>query len=103
MIDLYNREIAGHAAGSNKGAKLVKSAFATLNFSIGDIDVFHTDRGSEFCNSEISEMLEVFGIEHSLSKKGCPYDNAVIESTNKILKEEFIYQETFSSLLRLAA
>ena len=47
-------------------------------------------------------MLEVFGIEHSLSKKGCPYDNAVIESTNKILREEFIYQETFSSLLRLA-
>lgn len=101
LIDLANREIAGHAAAGNKSAKLVKSAFATLEFPISDIEVFHTDRGTEFCNAEISEMLEVFEVEHSLSKKGCPYDNAVIESTNKILKEEFIYQETFSSLYEL--
>ena len=36
-----------------------------------------TDRGSEFDNAAIDEMLEVFGIERSLSKKGCPFDNAV--------------------------
>ncbi len=29
-------------------------------------------------------MLEVFGIERSLSAKGCPYDNAVDESTDRI-------------------
>lgn len=31
-------------------------------------------------------MLEVFGIERSLSEKGCPYDNAVIGSANNSLK-----------------
>lgn len=31
-------------------------------------------------------MLGVFGIERSLSEKGCPYDNAVIESANNSLK-----------------
>lgn len=42
-----------------------------------DIEAFHTDRGSEFANaSSIDEMLEVFGIERSLSEEGCPYDNA---------------------------
>lgn len=76
----------------------MKSAFATLDFPISDIEVFHTDRESEFDNAQIGEMLEVFGINRSLSKKGCPYDNAVDESTNKTLKEEFVYQETFSSL-----
>lgn len=98
LVDLYNREIVGHAAGERKDARLVKSAFATLDFPISDIEVFHTDRGSEFDNGQIDEMLEVFGIKRSLSKKGCPYDNAVDESTNKTLKEEFVYQETFSSL-----
>ena len=43
-------------------------------------------------------MLEAFGIERSLSAKGCPYDNAVDESTNKILKAEFVYRESFSDL-----
>lgn len=43
-------------------------------------------------------MLEAFGVERSLSAKGCPYDNAVDESTNKILKAEFVYREGFSDL-----
>lgn len=101
LIDLYNREIVGHAAGERKDAHLVKSAFATLDFPISDIEVFHTDRGSEFDNAEIDEMLEVFGIKRSLSKRGCPYDNAVDESANRTLKEEFVYQEAFSSLYDL--
>lgn len=101
LIDLHNREIVGHAAGERRDAHLVKSAFATLGFPISDIEVFHTDRSSEFDNAEIDEMLEVFGIKRSLSKKGRPYDNAVDESANRTLKEEFAYQETFSSLCDL--
>lgn len=72
LVDLYNREIVGHSAGPRKDARLVKSAFATLSFPISDIEVFHTDRGSEFDNAEIDLMLEAFGIERSLSAKGCP-------------------------------
>lgn len=53
LVDLYNREIVGHSAGPRKDARLVKSAFATLSFPISDIEVFHTDRGSEFDNAEI--------------------------------------------------
>ena len=103
LVDLYNREIVGHSAGSSKGAKLVKAAFATLEFPISDIEVFHTDRGSEFDNAEIDLMLETFGIERSLSAKGCPYDNAVDESTNKILKAELVYRDSFSDLRDLQA
>lgn len=101
LIDLYNREIVGHAASDRKDAKLVKSAFATLRFPLSDIDVFHTDRGSEFDNFDIDELLDVFGIRRSLSRKGNPYDNAVIESTNKILKKELIYRQVFTSLDQL--
>ncbi len=101
LVDLHNREIVGHAAGEHKGTKLVKSAFATISFPLTDIDVFRTDRGGEFDNIAIDDMLEAFDIKRSLSKKGCPYDNAVDESTNKILKAEFIYKERFSTLYEL--
>lgn len=40
-------------------------------------------------------MLEVFGIERSLSGKGCPYDNAVIESANNSLKRGLVHRESF--------
>ena len=103
LVDLYNREIVGHSAGPRKDARLVKSAFATLSFPISDIEVFHTDRGSEFDNAEIDLMLEGFGIERSLSAKGCPYDNAVDESTNRILKAELVHRETFGTTRELRA
>ena len=94
---------ASRAAGPRKDARLVKSAFATLSFPISDIEVFHTDRGSEFDNAEIDLMLEAFGIERSLSAKGCPYDNAVDESTNRILKAELVHRETFGTTRELRA
>ena len=103
LVDLANREIVGHSAGPRKDADLVRAAFATVEFPLSDIQIFHTDRGSEFDNAKIDEMLEAFGIERSLSKKGCPYDNAVDESTNKILKAEFVYREAFGTTRELQA
>lgn len=65
------------------------------------IRVFHSDRGREYDNITIDEVLESFEIERSLSRKGNPYDNAVSEATNKILKIEFIYQRKFKTLEEL--
>ena len=103
LVDPCNREIVGHSAGPRKDARLVKSAFATVSFPISDIEVFHTDRGSEFDNAEIDLMLETFGIERSLSAKGCPCDSAVDESTNRILKAELVHRETFGTTRGLRA
>ena len=103
LVDLCNREIVGHSAGSSKGAKPVKAAFATPEFPISDIEASRTDRGSESGNAEIDLVLEAFGIERSPSAKGCPCDNAVDESTNKILEAEPVYRDSFSDLRDLQA
>lgn len=68
---------------------------------ISDIEVSRTDRGGEFGNAKVDEMLDGFGIERSLSRKGCPYDNAIDESTNKMLKAELVYRETFGTTREL--
>lgn len=60
--------------------------------------MFHTDRGSEFNNQKMDELLETFEISRSLSAKGCPYDNAVAGATYKVMKTEFIHQMEFQSL-----
>ena len=103
LVDPCNREIVGHSAVPRRNARPVKSAFATLSFPISDIEVFHTDRGSEFDNAEIDLMLEAFGIERLLSAKGCPYDNAVDESTNGILKAELVHHEALDTTRELRA
>lgn len=101
VIDLWNREIIGWSAGRRKNAKLVQEALYSIPYSLEHISVFHSDRGKEFDNVLIDEVVKAFKIERSLSHKGCPYDNAVVEATNKALKVEFIYQHRFMNLEEL--
>ncbi len=98
LLNLYNREIAGFSAGKRKNAELVREAFATVKSSLYDLNIFHTDRGNEFKNKEIDEMLDTFKIIRSLSKKGNPYDNSVAEATFKIIKTEFVMGKNFKNL-----
>ncbi|HCX5354410.1 TPA: transposase, partial [Escherichia coli] len=76
-------------------------AFATVKRPLGDVKLFHTDRGSEFKNVEIDELLGKHQIKRSLSHKGNPYDNAVAEATFKILKTELINETHFLTLKQL--
>ncbi len=101
MIDLFNREIIGISVGWHKTADLVKQAIQRIPDALTKVNLFHSDRGKEFDNQLIDEMLETFGITRSLSQATCPYDNAVAESTYRSFKLEFINQETFHSLEEL--
>ncbi|MFC6346151.1 IS3 family transposase [Vagococcus carniphilus] len=101
IIDLFNREIVGYSSGPNKSVDLVLQALATINSSLESVQFFHTDRGKEFDNQSIDELLDAFQIKRSLSRPGCPYDNAVAEATYRAFKIEFIYQQSFDSLFEL--
>jgi putative transposase len=101
LVDLFNREIIGFSTGRQKDAELVLRAFASVPGDLHKIDLFHTDRGSEFANHQLDEFLDTFAMKRSLSKKGCPYDNAVAEATFKTIKTEFVKRKKFSSLERL--
>lgn len=101
LVDLFNREIIGYSTGPKKDAPLVYRAFAKVKSKLDSITLFHTDRGSEFKNKIIDEVLDTFKIKRSLSMKGCPYDNAVAEATFKIFKTEFSNNYYFDNLEQL--
>ena len=101
LAGLADRGIVGHSAGRTRDAGLVLGAFATLDFPLTDVQVFHTDRGGGFDDTGIDEPLDVFGIKRSLSHKGNPYDNAVVESTNRLLKKELVYRNSYATIEQL--
>lgn len=98
LLNLFNREIVGFSAGSKKNAELVYEAFLNSSIDLSRVKIFHTDRGNEFKNKLIDDVLRAFNIERSLSHKGTPYDNAVAEATYKIVKTEFAFNRVFVSL-----
>src|SRR5690625_560451 len=101
LVDLYNREIIGQSAGPHKSAALVQRAFASVKYNLNRLELFHTDRGSEFKNQLIDQALETFGIERSLSEKGTPYDNAVAEATFKTIKQSLLVVRFFLANMNL--
>ena len=57
LVDLANRGIVGHSAGRTRDAGLMLSAFATLDFPLTDVQVFHTGVVT-FCWTPVSLFFD---------------------------------------------
>ncbi len=62
ILNLSNREIIGYSSGNQKTAELVYKAFSKIKYPLNEIRLFHTDRGNEFKNKIIDELLKTFNI-----------------------------------------
>lgn len=101
ILDLFNREVVGYSVGKFKTPELVIKAIDSIQFNLDETTMFHTDRGLEFKNEKIDEILDSHNIIRLLSKPGNPYDNACSESMFHILKEEMIGNKRYTSLEEL--
>ena len=103
LVDLCDREAVGCSCGRREDASLVKAAFSDAEFPLTGIEVFHSDRGAGLCDAEIDAILTAFGIDRSVSRPGSPHDDAVVESTSRILERELVAGGRFASEEELRA
>jgi len=101
ITDLYSRKIVGwhcsdslETAGSMKALKMALKGRKHKDRSL----IHHSDRGIQYCSYEYTGLLKKRGIEISMGEVGNPYENAVAERVNGILKSEFMLSETFETL-----
>jgi len=98
VTDAYSHKIIGynlHPSLHSNGP--VNALLLAAKSKRGDALIHHSDRGSQYCCAEYVKMLEHFGIKISMTEKGDPYENAIAERVNGILKEEFLLNKTFQS------
>lgn len=101
VIDLYNREIIGYSVSKNIDVELVKRALSNSLIKKGGDNgntVFHSDRGSQYSSKSYQSMLSENNLTGSMSKSGCPYDNACVESFFSAAKRECIYRKEYVTL-----
>jgi putative transposase len=60
--------------------------------------IHHSDRGIQYCCNEYVAMIQHFNIALSMTEKGDPYENAIAERVNGILKYEHGLKATFIDL-----
>jgi len=101
IIDLYNREIVGYSISKDINSTLVKTALGNALIRRGKSKtklLFHSDRGCQYSSKAFQTMLEKHGIEGSMSKPSCPYDNACVESFFSSAKRECIYRKEYDNI-----
>lgn len=58
--------------------------------------IHHSDRGIQYCCADYVQMAEHYGIQLSMTENGDPYENAIAERVNGILKQEHGLYATFA-------
>lgn len=90
VMDLHTKKIVGYAFSRSMTTNLISRALENAYQTQQPQDglVFHSDLGSQYTSDEFAKMIDSYQMTHSFSHKGCPYDNACIESFHAILKKE---------------
>lgn len=92
VTDAYSKKIMGYYVSDNLTAE---SSVEALKMAIrGRTNVtkkliHHSDRGVQYCSDEYQDVLDKYHIKCSMTNNGDPYENAVAERINGILKQEF--------------
>jgi putative transposase len=103
VLDLYSRRIIGWSLDRSIQTRLplraLEAAIADRQPPVGV--VHHSDRGAQYACPEYVDRLLAHGMVPSMSRPGCPYDNAACESFMKTLKQEEIYATAYRDLTHL--
>ena len=101
VLDLFSRKVVGWALSPSLATELVSQALrqAVEARQPGGRDfLHHSDRGCQYTSDAYQQTLQALGIQCSMSRTGCCYDNAAMERFFWSLKHEWTNHETFQNL-----
>lgn len=100
ITDAYSKQIMGYYLSNNLAAtstiKALQMALSKRKYKTQLIH--HSDRGLQYCSAGYVSLLTKNDISVSMTQDGNPYDNAIAERVNGILKDEFGLNEILSDI-----
>lgn len=99
ITDAYSKKIVGYQLADNL---LAQTSICALQKAIESRKyttelIHHSDRGLQYCSSTYTKLLKQNHIRISMTEQYDPYENAIAERVNGILKEEFDLDDDFGS------
>jgi putative transposase len=101
ITDAYSKKIVGYNVEDTLATegciKALEMALLERSKSRATL-IHHSDRGIQYCSSMYVELLRTNTIAISMTQNGDPYENAIAERVNGILKDEFNLYQTFINI-----
>ena len=100
ITDMYSRKIVGYdLSDSLVLAGCVRALQKALEqFRQGPPQIYHSDRGIQYCSNRYTQILIRKNIKISMTEDNHCYENAIAERVNGILKDEFYLDQIFDSI-----
>ncbi|WP_195932149.1 IS3 family transposase [Turicibacter sanguinis] len=97
VMDLHSKKIIGYHFSKQMTTDIIVQALknAYVSQSPKDKVILHTDLGTQYTSQDFKNLTSELNVVQSFSRKGCPYDNACIESFHATLKKEEVYQTKY--------
>ena len=97
VVDLCTKRIVGFKYAKKMTANVAIAAVVNALHSQGYPRgvILHSDQGCQYTSEAFAEIVNQYGLIHSFSKRGCPYDNAVMESFHATLKKEEVNRQRY--------
>jgi transposase InsO family protein len=91
ITDAYSRKIMGYSFRNDLAAEgcIAALQMALNNRVYKEQLIHHSDRGSQYCSQQYVKLLLENNIAISMTENGDPYENALAERMNGIIKTEF--------------
>ena len=93
ITDAYSKKIKGYNISSSLettgSLKALKMAIKNRQYPNKQL-IHHSDRGFQYCSNEYQKVINTKNIQCSMTESYDPYQNAVAERVNGILKQEFL-------------
>ncbi len=98
VTDAFSRRIMGYELADNLRAessiKALKMAINGREYPEREL-IHHSDRGLQYCTPAYTKTLDDHNIQISMTSRYDPYENAIAERVNGILKGEFELEDEF--------
>lgn len=104
VTDAYSRRVMGwhvHETLDASGPLLaLRMALASSDSSSFKGIIHHSDRGTQYCSLDYTDVLKEYKLFISTTQDGSPYDNAIAERVNGILKREWLNDMTLTGVVQ---
>ena len=90
--DLYDNFVVAYKVGNTNDNNLVYETLKAAKREVTAELQLHSDQGFQYTSQAYFNLTQSYGITPSMSRRGNPYDNAMVENFFSILKTECIYR-----------
>ncbi len=98
LMDVFTRMIRGWQIGSHLNTSLTLKPLQEALLESRSPEIHHSDQGVQYLSNAYLSTLKAHGIEISVARRGCPWENGYAERLIRTLKEEEVHLNDYQDI-----